>query len=597
MEDEGNNNIFEVSMSSFSTGDQVSRTLKEALDTLEKGGFLPENQLLDYKEEAGRRGKDGVLQAGNSHNENAAKSLAGAVACMSNSDDGGVLLLGVSDKGELLGTDLDKGFLRSRLYELLNRSVTTIITEHFVNGIRLLAIRVPESFQPVLHNKRLTWRVGANCVDVDPLTWQTHKQQRAGHDWSALPSGVPAKEANPTSLAIARRFLHESGDPRALDLAVETDLGLLRRLNAVDSSGILTNGGKALFVGLGRPALDYMRRPYFGGDTETRVNEPNQSLLEELLEVFATARAYNPEQHIERGLQIARYRALPEIALREVIVNGVAHRDWQQIEPTTVEHIGNTLRVTSPGGFFGGVTPANIINHPPRSRNTSLNEALAKLRIAERQGIGVDRVYAEMLRLGYPAPEFSEPYPNAVLVVLTGDRPDLSWINWLTKIGAHASSDLRLLMSLNQLVTQGWTDAEDLKTLLQVSPAEAQQEIRKLLGLNISGEAVTQIVEGTPSGSPTAIALTSVARHELDEESAGPSRFTAPTYEGVASSYAKHRGRISTTELASIVHDYPTNLGTVLKSLEDTGLLKPSRENRRGAGFHYVFCAPEEEKL
>ncbi len=61
-----------------------------------------------------------------------------------------------------------------------------------------------------------------------------------------------------------------------------------------------------------------------------------------------------------------------------------------------------------------------------------------------------------------------------------------------------------------------------------------------------------------------------------------------PTRAEVALSWARIRGRVSTTELGSIVGASPSNLGGVLKSLESEGLLEPGRKNRRGAGFFYV---------
>jgi ATP-dependent DNA helicase RecG len=56
----------------------------------------------------------------------------------------------------------------------------------------------------------------------------------------------------------------------------------------------------------------------------------------------------------------------------------------------------------------------------------------------------------------------------------------------------------------------------------------------------------------------------------------------------IALDYARARGRISSTELASIFNAAPTNVGTVLKGLKQEGLLTPGRENRRGPGFFYL---------
>lgn len=48
------------------------------------------------------------------------------------------------------------------------------------------------------------------------------------------------------------------------------------------------------------------------------------------------------------------------------------------------------------------------------------------------------------------------------------------------------------------------------------------------------------------------------------------------------------RGRISTTELGDLVGVAANAVGPLLRSLEDEGLLTPSRANRLGRGFHYL---------
>ena len=74
--------------------------------------------------------------------------------------------------------------------------------------------------------------------------------------------------------------------------------------------------------------------------------------------------------HTAKGFAHGRIRSIPPGTLREAIVNGVVHRDWQSPQPT-IEHVGDILTVTSPGGFIGGGAPDNIITHPavPRYRS------------------------------------------------------------------------------------------------------------------------------------------------------------------------------------------------------------------------------------
>jgi ATP-dependent DNA helicase RecG len=123
-----------------------------------------------------------------------------------------------------------------------------------------------------------------------------------------------------------------------------------------------------------------------------------------------------------------------------------------------------------------------------------------------------------------------------------------------------------------------------------VSEAEALDAIATLADLTTDGRPVFIDVRGTPPGTPPAKALSEHARTSLTAREVDRNiRRSWPTREDVAQSYAAARGRISTTELGDLVGAQATNVGSVLSSLEDQGVLKPSREQRRGAGFHYLY--------
>lgn len=282
---------------------------------------------------------------------------------------------------------------------------------------------------------------------------------------------------------------------------------------------------------------------------------------------------------------------LPERAVREAIVNGIAHREWGIAAPTVVEHIGDTLRVTSPGGFVPGITRDNIITHPSTSRNSELTLLLAAIRVAEQQGIGVDRMVGDMLRLGLPAPDIDEHDGPQVVTTLGGQVVRDSWMRWLRHFDDPAvHQDLRLLMIIDSLVWRGWIDAIRAARRLQVSAGEAQDSLNRLVGIGFDGHAALRPVEGTPAGSDLALVLTRRALERLNElDTQAGWRQDRPGRKTVALDYAAARGRISTTELGSIVDANPTNVGGVLKSLADEGLLEWSRADRRGPGFYYRY--------
>lgn len=547
-----------------------------------------ETKHVDLKQEAGLWSREGRLPSG-PHNEVAAKALAAEAACMSNTDGGGALVVGVDDDDHPLGTALDAEWLRRRIYDLSQRHLTVEATEHNLDGNRLLVLRCPEAVEPVRMDGRIRWRVGDACVEVDAATWHEHRLRRIGYDWSAQPSAVPVGSARAGALETARGFLRASREEHSLDLADAPNLDLLTRLDVVTADGMLTNAGVVAFVGREAPGLDYVRREAAGGDSLNRVRRGGRGLVEELSEVEQAIRLANPVRHVPDGLVAGQVRELPAGAVRETIVNGCVHRDWYTVEPTLIEHEGGTPVVTSPGGFIGGVTAQNIMTHPSQPRNRSLAELFAALRVAEREGVGVDRMVREMVRLGHSQPDIQEIAGPHVRTALVGEIVDQGWMAFLAQVTPdRVRNDLNSLLLLRHLVDHLWVDAARGAPLLQRTPLEAAAALSVLANARVNGAALMAEVAGVPDDASPAWRLTVKAVEAL----AGADRQTEQrrrpvTRTQVAREWALARGRVSTTELASIVGATPSNMGSVLKALEQEGLLAPSSEARRGRGFYY----------
>lgn len=574
--------------------DPVRAEVADLLDRMAAGERVDkssERKHVDLKEEAGRRDREGRVRPGSPENGEAARKLAGEAACMSNTPGGGALIVGVANDGALIGADLDGEWLRQRIYEITRRLLTVDVSEAIVRSVRLLVVISPSAVEPVRINDRIHWRVNDKCVEVDAATWHARRMHTLNYDWSGDGSARPAADVRPQALAVARDFLLDSGEPGAEELAKSPDAQLLRRLNVVTGDGMLTNAGVIAFVGRGEPCLDYIRRDYAGGDSTARVRRRDRSALEELAEVFLTIEAHNATRHVQTGLVVRQVRDIPVWAAREAVVNGVAHREWGLPAPTVVEHIGRTIRVTSPGGFFGGVTEANIITHPSQSRNSALTQLLADLRVAEREGIGVDRMVREMVRVGYQPPAIQEISGPFVRTSLVGDALDEAWMGWLTGIEPpEESTDVSSLLLLRQLVIKGWIDEERAVPLIQLSGEETRGAIMKLARATVRGQPLLQTVDGIPDGTVPAWRLGVGAFDDLlDRDRALGHTRALPKRAEIAMSFAEARGRISSTELGSLVGASGSNVGATLKALATEGRLTPSTPTGRGRGFYYRY--------
>jgi ATP-dependent DNA helicase RecG len=578
----------------FLAPNRIDLEIEGVLDALASGAgpHGSEREHVDVKEEPGRRGRGGVVQPGLSVNEAAAEHLTGELACMANTPGGGAIVLGASDRPladgrVLIGTALDAEWLRRRIYELSGRRMTCDVRDVDVLGARLLVLRVPPAVEPIRWNNKIRWRVGDQCQEIDAATWMEQQLRRVGWDWSAQPSTLTVAEVSPLALEIARRFLRErAGDPDAEDLADADTAELLRRLNLVTGDGFLTRAGELLFVTTGFEAIDYMHRAYDGADSTGRVRGV-ASLVVQLWDVERAVDVNNPVEHLADGLAVGQVRRIPARAAREAIVNGVAHRDWTTPEPTVVEHTGDRLVVTSPGGFVSGINPGNILTHPSAPRYRSLAAALAGLRLAELEGIGVDRIVADQLGVGHPYPTISEIDGPAVRTVLVGGDPDRDWIGFLGDIvPPNDRRNVSVLLLLQHLVDTGWVDDDSAAPVLQRSPAEARAMLDRLVRSSWRDQPIVVSVAGVPPGASRALRFSDPVRRRL---AARLAPLASPDgRRALVLGWARARTRVSSTEAADLLRLGSQRASQVLNQLKDDGLLVGNRDVMRGRGFAYL---------
>lgn len=119
------------------------------------------------------------------------------------------------------------------------------------------------------------------------------------------------------------------------------------------------------------------------------------------------------------NLQRADRSEYPVPAVREAIVNAVAHRDYAiRGDEIRVLMFSDRVEVYSPGRLPGHVTVDNIVEER-FSRNEVIAQVLADLGFIERLGYGVDRMIRLMREWGLPAPRFAET-TNGFKVTLRG---------------------------------------------------------------------------------------------------------------------------------------------------------------------------------
>ncbi len=163
----------------------------------------------------------------------------------------------------------------------------------------------------------------------------------------------------------------------------------------------------------------------------------------------------------------------PLEAVRELLVNAIAHRDYGQQGDTIHLHIfADRLEVHSPGGLPGPVTIQNLLE-ARFSRNAVIAQVLSDLGFVERLGYGLNRVVTVMKQNNLPQPKFEE-VGGTFRVTLFGKDSDAQKSAALPDLSQYADFDLnpRQARALGYLIEQARITNRDYQQLCPEVSAE-----------------------------------------------------------------------------------------------------------------------------
>lgn len=550
-----------------------------------------ETEQVDFKEELGTRGRGGAHQVISPTHEPAAQALSEEVGCLANSLAGGVLIVGVDDRvggsDALIGAQSDAAWLKSRIHALTSPHYTVDIEELLEHGTRLLLIDVPPALEEIRAGGRLRARIGTSCEELSGDRAREFLERRRGYDWSAEPSGFRLSQASGSSLASARAKYQS-----ARGVAPASDRELVRRLGVLVGSGAepdpeLTRAGALLLAPLD-PAIEQI--VILDVSSEGRPSRHSVRGSAPLLELFDDAWAQLtgtsfPETVTVVGAGRRLMRAIPDYALREALVNAIMHRDYRLSRSAITVHAidGMSLKVSSPGGFVSGLSADRLITAPSTPRNPALAAALRALGLAEREGVGIDIMYEQMLRSGHPAPNITE-FGGEVVVTLHGGRPDVELLAYFDELATRDQSldGVRTAMAITALFTSTPLRAEDLASIAQCTRVEADQT---LAALEAAGELRRLVRSGL------AYTLAEPTRERFHSRLRYTPRRALDQHADLVRAYLDSHPHIGREDAATLLGVVEYSASRILVKLTQLGMIEPV-SHARGPGVRYRLVAP-----
>ena len=192
------------------------------------------------------------------------------------------------------------------------------------------------------------------------------------------------------------------------------DLDTLRLATKYQGRTVPTVGGILLF---GTDRLRHfpdawLQAGRFGGTDRASITD-HMDLKGPLLTLIDEAVRF-VERHATRGATIGRTKrvdrwSLPPAAVREAVINAVAHADYSQTgAPIRLALYDDRLEIENPGLLPFGLTVADLPLGVSKLRNRVLGRVLHELGLVEQWGSGVQRMIAACRDAGLAPPELEE---------------------------------------------------------------------------------------------------------------------------------------------------------------------------------------------
>ena len=392
--------------------------------------------------------------------------------------DGGVLLVGVAPDGRVVGV-ADSAVTRDRIHGALGlaRQLGRYALDALdVDGSAVYAVAVARRREGTAQTNdgRVLVRRGTEKVPLFGDELLALMNARSSGRFEQVGAGVSLAEMDEVAVQALAVAYGWSGDYAARlrerglvgeardELTVAGALLLLAKPESVVPKAYVEIRRRSE-SGVGQFRLDV--RGSIADQIQTGVVEIQRELGVESVIVGARRREIPP---------------LPERVVREALVNALAHRSYEASGSAVIVEIApGEVVITSPGGLPEPVTVANI-RETKAARNPALIDALRRLRLADDEGVGVDRIFDDMRAELLEEPVFEDTGSHVIVRLPTRGALSAAERAWLQDTADRAELDApdRILLvhaARGERLTNG-----AVRVLLRANEAEARRRLARL---------------------------------------------------------------------------------------------------------------------
>lgn len=330
---------------------------------------------------------------------------------------GGKLFIGINDKGEVTGLSDAKKLLEDIPNKV--RDILGIIIDvdlRIEKDLNYLEISVESYPYPVSYKGQYHYRSGSTKQELKGGALDKFLLQKQGKRWDGVP--VPNVKTKDLSVGAFDYFRKNAIASNRLtkEILQENNEILLEKLHLTDGDYL-----KRAAVLLFHPDPEkyvtgaFVKIGYFRTDDDLLFQDEIHGYLfeqvEKTMDLLLTK--YLQASIGYQGLHRVEKFPFPEIALRETLLNAIAHKDYSSGVPIQISVYADKIIFWNDGTLPENWTVEELKKkHASRPFNPDISTAFFRAGLIEAWGRGTVRIIAECLNYGIPTPIFNYDFAS-----------------------------------------------------------------------------------------------------------------------------------------------------------------------------------------
>lgn len=427
---------------------------------------------------------------------------------------GGVLDIGRNDTGTVVGLPDAQRLLEdlpNRMRDLLGIVAAVDLLEE--NGREFIRIKIEPYPYPVSYKGEYHVRVGSTKQVLKGAALDRFLLSRTGKRWDAAP--VPGVAVDDLDADVLAKFRQRAARSKRLGIdALEAeDAELIEKLHLTDGAYL-----KRAAVLLFHPDPErfvtgaFVKIGYFENDADLRYHDEVHGDLfaqvDRTMDLLLT-KYLKASIHYE-GVQRVETYPVPEPALRETLMNAVAHKDYASGIPIQISVYADRVQFWNNGQLPDAWTVERLKSkHPSQPYNPDIANVFFRVGMIEAWGRGIEKVMQACRAQRMDPPEFSFEQIGLTVSFKLGPAPGPSRDQAGTKpaLSRHQAAVLRKAR-----------EESGLATLMEVTGRANRTKFRhQVLNPLLESGLVEMTEPDKPTSPHQRYRLTAAGRQALDQ--------------------------------------------------------------------------------